>query len=79
MATKYIMCPHCEASFKVTDMKDDKLPAHSFRGKPCSTICAECGGSGKLTQLGGDWGKTPETELNCVTEGTTEEANEGAE
>lgn len=27
--------------------------------------CGECGGSGKLTRLGGDWGKTPDTEVEC--------------
>ncbi len=27
--------------------------------------CGECGGTGKLTKLGGDWGKTPDTEVTC--------------
>lgn len=27
--------------------------------------CSECGGSGRLTRLGGDWGKTPETRVPC--------------
>jgi DnaJ-class molecular chaperone len=27
--------------------------------------CPECFGTGKLTRLGGDWGKTPETKVPC--------------
>lgn len=27
--------------------------------------CGECGGSGVLTRLGGDWGKTAETTVSC--------------
>ena len=29
------------------------------------TKCPECNGKGKLTRLGGDWGKTPDTEVPC--------------
>lgn len=27
--------------------------------------CSECAGRGTLTKLGGDWGKTPDTEVTC--------------
>ena len=27
--------------------------------------CGECNGTGKLTVLGGDWGKRPDTEVVC--------------
>jgi len=27
--------------------------------------CGECGGRGTLTRLGGDWGKTPDTDVTC--------------
>lgn len=27
--------------------------------------CGECNGTGKLTQLGGDWGKTPDKLVDC--------------
>lgn len=33
--------------------------------KQTPTTCAECNGTGKLTRLGGDWGKTPDTEVPC--------------
>lgn len=29
------------------------------------TTCTECNGTGKLIQLGGDWGKRPDAVVNC--------------
>jgi DnaJ-class molecular chaperone len=27
--------------------------------------CSECAGTGRLERLGGDWGKTPDTVVDC--------------
>lgn len=46
-------------------------PARTFRETPMTTKiqapkkCGECNGTGKLTRLGGDWGKTGDTEVPC--------------
>ena len=46
---------------------DKPLPQSTKR----DTSCGECNGSGKLTQLGGDWGRTPDREVTCWACGGT--------
>ncbi len=38
---------------------------HPMKPSEPDDRCAECNGRGKLTVLGGDWGKTPESEREC--------------
>jgi DnaJ-class molecular chaperone len=39
--------------------------------------CGECNGTGTLTRLGGDWGKTPDTEVACWSCKGTGKTQEG--
>ena len=43
----------------------DRIEAGDAPPATPAAPCAECGGRGTLTRLGGDWGKTPESEVAC--------------
>lgn len=48
-----------------TDCKCHETPHTCAKADVSKEVCSECNGKGTLTQLGGDWGKTPETQVPC--------------
>lgn len=52
-----------QAARQAADNRPKTTPPRKPR--PDDGKCSECGGSGKLTRLGGDWGRRPDTEVAC--------------
>jgi len=62
-------CKHCGIDrFSQSGLRDGQgctKRTHDTQADADLDFCLECHGTGKKTRLGGDWGKTPDTEIPC--------------